>query len=97
MRVVASPEAVAFVRERGGRLFLWPTWTRCCRSLGTWRLESSTEPRSDRTFRRVPADGFELYLPGHLDREPEQLEIELRRFPRRHVEGYWNGLAWIVW
>lgn len=97
MRVVASEEAVAFVRERGGRLFLWPTWTRCCRSLGTWRLESSTEPKDDRTFRRVPADGFELYVPANMTREPEELEIELRRFPRRHVAGYWNGLAWIVW
>ncbi len=96
MRVVASSEAVAFVRGRGGRLFLWPTRTRCCRFV-TWRLESSTEPRSDRKFRRVPADGFELYLPAHMTREPEELEIELRRFPRRHVEGYWNGLAWIVW
>jgi hypothetical protein len=96
MRVVASSEAVAFVRERGGRLFLWPTRTRCCRSV-TWRLESSTEPRSDREFRRVPADGFELYLPAHMTREPEKLEIELRRFPRRHVQGYWNGLAWIIW
>ena len=45
----------------------------------------------------MPADGFELYLPEHLTREPEKLEIELRRFPRRHVEGYWNGLAWIEW
>jgi hypothetical protein len=95
MRVVASPEAVAFVRERGGRLFLWPQADRCCR-VATWRLRSSTEPREDRTFRRVPAEGFELYLPADLTREPEKLEIELRRFPRRHVDGYWNGLAWIA-
>ena len=93
MRVVASSEAVAFVRERGGRLFLWPRSARCCRSV-LW-LESSTEPHHDREFRRVPADGFELYVPAHM-REPEELEIALRRFPRRHVEGYWDGCAWIV-
>ena len=95
MRVVASQEAVAFVRERGGQLFLWPRRIGyCCPS---WRLQSSTEPMPDRKFRRVPTDGFELYFPAHMTREPEKLEIELRRFPRRHVEGYWNGLAWIVW
>ncbi len=93
MRVVASPEAVAFVRERGGRLFMWPRSASCCRSV-TW-LESSTEPRADREFRRVPADGFELYVPAGM-REPDELEIAVRRFPRRHVEGYWDGCAWIV-
>jgi hypothetical protein len=93
MRVVASPEAVAFVRERGGRLFMWPRSARYCRSV-TW-LESSTEPRGDREFHRVPTDGFELYLPVHM-REPEELEIALRRFPRRHIEGYWDGCVWVI-
>lgn len=93
MRVVASAEAVAFVRERGGRLFMWPQSARCCPSV-LW-LESSTEPRDDRVFHRVPADGFELYLPMKMQ-EPEELEIAVRRFPHRHVEGYWDGCAWIV-
>ena len=93
MRVVASSEAVAFVRERGGRLFLWPCSARCCRSV-MW-LESSTEPKTDREFRRVPADGFELYLPTQM-RQPHELELALRCFPRPHVEGYWDGCAWIV-
>jgi hypothetical protein len=93
MRVVASPEAVAFVRERGGRLFLWPKSARCCRSV-TW-LESSTEPKGDREFRRVSADGLELYVPVHM-REPDELEIALRRFPRPHIESYWDGCAWVV-
>ena len=94
MRVVASKEAVAFVRERGGRLFLWPQRSGyCCPG---WRLQSSTEPTPDREFRRVPTEGFELYFPRHMTREPEKLEIEVRRFPRRHVEGYWNGCVWII-
>ena len=93
MRVVASEEAVAFVRERGGRLFLWPQSTGyCCPG---WRLHTSTEPDPAREFHRVPADGFELYLPVHM-REPKELELEVRRFPRRHVEGYWDGCVWII-
>ncbi len=95
MRVVASPEAVALVRERGGRLFLWPERAGCCGGFGM-RLRSSTEPAPDREFRRVPTDGFELYLPAQLRREPEKLEIDVRRFPRRHVEGYWDGCVWII-
>ena len=72
MRVDASPEAVAFVRERGGRLFLWPYRAGCCGGFGM-RLRSSTEPVPDREFRRVPTDGFELYLPAQLRREPDKL------------------------
>jgi hypothetical protein len=93
MRVVASEEAVAFVRERGGRLFLWPQRSGYC--CPNWRLRSSTEPDPTREFHRVPTDGFELYLPVRM-REPEKLEIDLRRFPRRHVESYWNGCVWII-
>ena len=93
MRVVASAEAVAFVRERGGRLFMWPQSRLYCGTVT--RLESSTEPKEDREFHRVPVDGFELYLPVHM-REPEELEIGLRRFPRRHVQGYWNGCVWVI-
>jgi hypothetical protein len=94
MRVVASPEAVAFVRERGGRLFVWPYRSGYCGSV--MRLRSSTEPAPDREFRRVPAAGFELYFPARMTREPAELEIDVRRFPRRRVEGYWDGCVWIV-
>ena len=93
MRVVASEEAVAFVRERGGRLFLWPQRSGYC--CPNWRLQSSTEPDPGRQFHRIPIDGFELYLPVHM-REPEELEIGMRRFPRRHIQGYWNGCVWII-
>lgn len=93
MRVVASEEAVAFVRERGGRLFLWPQRSGyCCPS---WRLKSSTEPDPDREFHRIPVEGFELYLPVRM-REPEELELDVRRFPRPHVRGYWDGCVWIL-
>ena len=46
MRVVASPEAVAFVRERGGRLFMWPQ-TDGAAAASCTRLESSTEPEGE--------------------------------------------------
>ena len=64
--------------------------------LGARGLRTSTEPEPDREFRRVAVDGFELYVPAHMRREPAELELALRRFPRRHVEGYWDGCVWVV-
>ena len=93
MRVVASPEAVAFVRERGGRLFMLAADERLL--LPVTRLDSSTEPKENREFHRVPVEGFELYLPVRM-REPEELEIDVRHLPRPHVQGYWNGCVWVV-
>jgi hypothetical protein len=93
VRVVASPEALGFVSERGGRLFVWTRTQRCCH--GVTRLEAATEPPPQRRFRRVPADGLELYLPAGLDRLPDELVVEARG-RRRRVEAYWDGCAWVA-
>ena len=92
MRLVADPEAVEFLRARGGRVFL--TMTRgCCNGVHT--LETSTEPKGRRSFERVLAgDELEVYAPEGM-RLPDELELVLRRFPRRRVEAYWNGCAWV--
>lgn len=93
MRVVASPEAVGLVRERGGRLYVWTHKQRCCR--GVTRLLASTEPEPGREFRRVPAEELELYVPAGLGRLPEELVVEARGLRRRRVEAYWDGCAWV--
>jgi hypothetical protein len=36
-----------------------------------------------------------VLVPASLARLPDELHVEVRRFPRR-VEAYWNGCAWIV-
>ena len=59
-------------------------------------LRAATEPNKRRDFRRVSADGFELYISLGLQRhEPETLDVELRRFPRRHLTAFWNGCPWV--
>jgi hypothetical protein len=94
MRVIAPDPAVQLIEQRGGRLFVWPTRSRCCGALA--RLESSTEPPPNRVFRQVDAgSAFELFLPERLVSLPEELHVAIRRFPRR-VEAYWNGCAWIA-
>ena len=93
MRVDASPEAVRLVEEQGGRLFVWAKRARCCHGTMTY-LETSSEP-GERPFRRVYADGIQVYLDAHLA-EPEELVIEASGRRHRHVHAYWNGCAYVI-
>ena len=93
MRVEASPEAVRLVEEQGGRLFVWAKRARCCHGTMTY-LETSSEP-GERPFRRVDAEGIELYLDARLA-EPDELVIETSGRRRKHVHAYWNGCAYVI-
>lgn len=85
MRIVASDAAVSFILENGGRLYLWPRASRCCG--GKW-LRASLEPAKRITFaRRDEVREFELYMPAAIATLPDELEVDLARFPRR-VEAY---------
>jgi hypothetical protein len=93
MRVEASQEAIQLVDEQGGKLYVWAKRARCCSGSITF-LETSSEPR-ERPFRRVAADGIELYLDAGLG-EPDELVIEASGRRRKHVHAYWNGCAYVV-
>jgi hypothetical protein len=94
MRVVAPPEAVNRVQAEGGRLFVWPRTTRCCRGRLTY-LEAATEAPAG-VFRRVGGDSFEVFLDARMRRAPDELHVELhgRRHPR--LAAYWNGCAYVL-
>jgi hypothetical protein len=89
-----APDAVRdFVVAHGGRVFVWISvhhGFRCALCL----LEVSPEhPRDgDLYFRRITGPGFDVYLEATQRVWPKTLEFGLRR---KHVEAYWNGLAWI--
>jgi len=93
VRVQATPEAVRLVQEQGGQLYVWAKRSRCCHGSLTF-LETSSEPR-ERQFRRVDADGIELYLDQSLG-NPEELVIEAKGRRRKHVHAYWDGCAYVV-
>jgi len=94
MRVVASAPAVRLIEESGGRLYVWPRRSRCCGALTV--LRTSSTPPEGAEFRLAASTGrFELLVPASLARLPEELHLELGRFPRR-VEAYWDGCAWVV-
>ena len=94
MHVVASAPARELIGRRGGRLYVWVRKGRCCGGLRT--LATASEPREGIEFSRAPVEcGFELFLPARLEPLPDELHLELRRYPRS-VEAYWNGCAWLV-
>jgi hypothetical protein len=91
VRVVASPEAVAFVRERGGRLFVWTVTMEYGYGREVFVLEASTQsPGAKRSFRHVPGEGFDVLLDTGGRETPDELHVEVRGWRRRRVRAYWN-------
>jgi hypothetical protein len=93
MRVTASPEAVALVREHGGKVYVRARRSRCCGGALTL-LEAADEP-GERTFNRFEANGIEVYLDERL-RPPDELELAIGGLRRRRLRAYWNGCAYVV-
>lgn len=94
MNVVVSAPARELIARRGGRLYVWVRKGRCCGGLRT--LATAHEPPAGVEFSRADEDcGFELHLPARLAPLPDELHLDLRRYPRS-VGAYWNGCAWLV-
>jgi len=94
MRVVVSNPASNLIEESGARVYVWPKKSRCCGAVTT--LATSNEPPRRREFVRFETvEQFELYLDARLHPLPDELHLDVGRFPRR-LEAYWNGCAWIV-
>jgi hypothetical protein len=104
VKIVASDAAAAHIREHGGNLWVWldpHTWVG-----GTVYvyLQTALEPpgagkatrrlraaRRRHVFHRFESEGFEVHFEYGRLGPPEELHLELKRWPKRHVEAYWNG------
>ncbi len=95
MRIRATEEVAAAVRERGGRLYVWTSAHRCCTG-PLVSLETGSEPPRDveRPFRAHDAGGYEVLLATGGRPLPDELVLELRG-RRRIVAAFWNGQAWV--
>ena len=95
MRILATPEARSYIRERGGLLFVKVVTRGHIR--GALRvLHVSTEPPPDALeWQRVETKGFLLFLPPGL-RRPTELQLEVRGRIRRRLEAFWEGCAFVV-
>jgi hypothetical protein len=95
MELSSTSEAVSLVRERGGRLFVWPDRQRCCQ--GARYLLAASVPPPGRAFRPVDGPhGFELWFdPGGLQ-PPDALHLDVRGWRTKRIEAYWNGCVFVV-
>ena len=94
---MASGEVRAFVRERGGQIYVWTTNHRCCRGTLTLLEASTTRPTGTRhtRFEHIDAGGFALYLDAGGRRHPRELVLELKG--RRHaLRAYWDNCAYVM-
>ena len=77
----ADPRAVEFIRDHGGRLFVWA---------GDAGIEhETTRPRAGVAFDELQADGFTLYVDRSIEM-PHGWRLVFHRFPTPHVRALWN-------
>lgn len=96
MRVIASPEAVAFVRERGGRVFVWPLDLEGpSAGRGVFALEASTaSPGAEHDFVRFAGEEIEVLLDTTEHGAPAELHLAVKGWPRKQVRAYWDGRSY---
>jgi hypothetical protein len=89
MDVKASTEALSYVLERGGRLYLW------AKDVGeAWVTdEESTHMPSAVDFVLISNDVIEIYLERGIE-PPAELRLKLHHRPLRGLKIYWDGLEW---
>jgi hypothetical protein len=91
MLLIATPEAVEYIRAHGGALFIWAV-TMAYGYDSVFALEASTEsPGAGRTFRRIRSQGVDLLLDTGGRELPDELHVQMRGRRRRRIRAYWNG------
>jgi hypothetical protein len=108
MEIVASEDAVRFIRDHGGRLWVWlDTHTWVGGVVYTYLQTAPEAPGASRKTRRLraarrshrfhifEADGYEIHFEYGRLGPPRELHLELKRFPKRRVEAYWNGAVFV--
>ena len=96
MRILASDQVRTFVRERGGRLYVWTTSHRCCGgSLTFLAADTVRPPRWRQRCDPIDAGGFDLCLDAGARRAPHELVLEVHG-RKQKIRAFWNGCAFIV-
>jgi hypothetical protein len=99
--VTMSSEAAGFIRDRGGRLWVWAARPRmCCSGAPAWMHAATELPDGLSGFSLVPMEsglpgqteqGVQIWFRALGDRLPDVLEIGLHGTRRPRVEAYWDG------
>jgi hypothetical protein len=91
MRIEATPDAVEYVRSRGGVLYVWVV-TMEYGYHPIFVLEASVEsPGPDRDFQRFEGEGMELLLDVGGRDLPESVHLDVSGVLRKRIRAAWNG------
>ncbi len=93
MRVIASEEAIAVIREGGGHVFVWTIPMDIPSGGATvFALEASTaSPGAEREFRRFEGDDFDVLFQLDDREPPDELHLLVKGWARKRIRAYWNG------
>jgi hypothetical protein len=84
MAVDADPEAVRFIAEHGGRVWVYAD------GAGLKHVKTMAPDDTSLQFEEIDGDGFLLFVESDLV-QPETWNVELRHFPHRHIDVLWDG------
>lgn len=95
MRVVATPEARAFIAASGGVAYVRPLQRKCCGGALTVLAATTTTPADAASYEPVgdPEIGVRYRASGS---EPAEMLIELRGRRRPRLLACWDGCAFKI-
>jgi len=82
--IVADPQAVSFIADNGGRLYVYAD--------ASDLKHVKTAPPADAAirFKQIEADGFTLYVEDDMV-EPQTWTVVFHHLPWPHVDVLWEG------
>jgi hypothetical protein len=91
VRIEATPDAVEYVRSRGGVLFAW-TVTMEYGYQRVFVLEASLDsPGPERDFQRFEGEGIALLLDAGGREPPSSVHLDVSGVLRKRIRAAWNG------
>jgi hypothetical protein len=84
MAVVADPEAVSFIVEHGGRLYVYAD------KAGLKHVKTEPPQDSSISFQQIEADGFLMYVEDDIT-HPKTWNVKFHHAPYHHVDVLWDG------
>jgi hypothetical protein len=84
LSVVADPEAVSYIAEHGGRLYVYSDAS----GLKHVKTEGPDDPSIH--FDQIEADGFVMCVENDIER-PATWNVKFRHLPYHHVDVLWDG------
>ena len=107
MKIVTTPKADAYIRDKGGRVWVWLDPRRGMVGSYVW-LEAHCEPpgasrkssftRSSKRphrFKVTEDAGVEVHYAFARVPEPDELHFDLKGLKNKRLEAYWNGCVFV--